>query len=155
MKKTYSLFPLFLLITIIACNNADKTKEGTDSQQALADSLQGQVVEGHDIGMSKTRMITKAKEQAQQLIDSIGKLPAKAREAAQPYKEKLSSLINDLDNAALAMDKWMESINLDSAKDNIEQRIKYLTDEKIKVGKVKETIMQSLQQADSVLRSKF
>ncbi|MDP4263542.1 MAG: viral A-type inclusion protein [Bacteroidota bacterium] len=156
MKPIYLILPAFLLMALGACNNSGiKPKEGSDSQKAMADSLQDQVIAGHDAGMAKTRLISRAKKEAERLIDSINKLPAKAREAAKPYKIKLDSLISHLDNASLAMDKWMEEFNFDSAKNNLEQRIKYLTEEKIKVGKVKEAILGSLQKADSVIKSKF
>lgn len=46
-------------------------------------------------------------------------------------------------------------VNMDSALNNAEQRIKYLTDEKLKVGKVKEAILGSLQKADSLLKEKL
>jgi transcriptional regulator NrdR family protein len=44
---------------------------------------------------------------------------------------------------------------MDSAVSNIEQRIKYLTEEKLRVSKVKEAILNSLQKADSLLKAKF
>jgi hypothetical protein len=50
------------------------------------------------------------------------------------------------------MDTWMREFDMDSALDNLENRIKYLTEEKLKVGKVKKSIIESLQRADSVLR---
>jgi hypothetical protein len=53
------------------------------------------------------------------------------------------------------MNKWMDEFNMDSAVNNMEQRIKYLTDEKMKVGKVKESILGSLHKADSLLKSKL
>ena len=53
------------------------------------------------------------------------------------------------------MDRWMKEMNWDSASNNIEKRINYLTEENQKVTKVKESILNSLQNADSVLRSKF
>jgi len=53
------------------------------------------------------------------------------------------------------MDKWMTEYDMDSAINNMEQRIKYLTDEKMKVGKMKEAILGGLQKADSLLREKF
>ena len=49
----------------------------------------------------------------------------------------------------------MSEFNMDSAVNNMQERIKYLADEKWKVGKVKEAILGSLAKADSVLRSKL
>jgi hypothetical protein len=44
---------------------------------------------------------------------------------------------------------------MDSALNNTEERINYLTTENIKVSKVKDAVLSSLQKADSVLKSKF
>ena len=49
----------------------------------------------------------------------------------------------------------MTEFEMDSAIDNLEQRIKYLTDEKMKVGKMKEAILTSMQKADSLLKVRF
>ena len=124
-------------------------------QKAKADSLEKEVMEGHDAAMPKSTKIPKLRQEAKRLIDSIARLPAKAQEAAAPLKAKLESLYNDLGDAYNAMDKWMMEFRLDSAKDNIEQRIKYLTEEKLKVDNVKEAVLSSLAKADSVLKSKF
>ena len=99
--------------------------------------------------------MTAMQNEAQRLLDSIAKLPAKAREAMIPLKTKLDGLLEDLRSAKSGMDKWMDEYNMDSAVNNIEQRIKYLTTEKIKVSKIKESILNSLQKADSVLKARF
>ena len=49
----------------------------------------------------------------------------------------------------------MEEFNMDSAVNNMEQRIKYLTEEKWKVANVKTAILTSLQKADSILKARF
>jgi hypothetical protein len=156
MKKVFFILSAFLVMVIAACNNAGK-KTGGDNPAPMtkADSLEKDVLEGHDIAMPKSMKIPALQKETKRLIDSIGKLPAKAQESAAPYKAKLEGLLKDLDDAYLAMDKWMNEFNFDSAKDNIEQRIKYLADEKLRVGKVKEAVLGSLQKADSLLRAKF
>ena len=99
--------------------------------------------------------LTRAEQRTRRLLDSIEKLPAKAREAAVPLKVKLDSLQKDLSYAEFAMNKWMEEFNMDSALNNVEERIDYLGSEKLKVSKVKEAILGSLQKADSILKEKF
>jgi hypothetical protein len=86
-------------------------------------------------------------------LDSIAKLPAKSKQDLAPYKVKLDSVAADLSYAIFAMDKWMEEFDMDSAKDNIEARVKYLLDEKMKVGKVKTAILNSLSKADSLMKT--
>lgn len=156
MKKVFFISSAFLLLVIAACNNADK-KTGGDipAPMTKADSLEKEVLEGHDIAMPKSMKIPDLQKETKRLIDSIGKLPAKAQEAAAPYKSKLENLLKELDDAYLAMDKWMTEFNYDSAKDNIELRVKYLAEEKLKVNTVKEAILGSLSKADSLLKTKF
>jgi hypothetical protein len=52
------------------------------------------------------------------------------------------------------MDRWMEEFNMDSASNNEEMRVKYLESEKIKIAKVNEAMLSSLQKADSLLKQK-
>jgi hypothetical protein len=97
----------------------------------------------------------KAKENVNHLIDSVSKLPGKANEAAIAFKEKLTATLNDLNKADLAMNIWMSEFVYDSLKNNAEERIRYLKNEKLKVGEVKEAILSSLAKADSLLKEKF
>jgi hypothetical protein len=156
MKKILFILSAFLFTAFIACNNTDKKPEETaDPQKAQADSLESEVLKGHDVAMPKSMKIPALLKKTQLLIDSINNLPAKVQSTAAPYKAKLESLLKDLNDAHAAMDKWMNEFNFDSAKDDLEQRIKYLSDEKLKVGKVKEAVLGSLEKADSLLKSKF
>ena len=143
-----------LLAVVISCNsNKQNPETGPVNLQAKADSLEKEVIEGHDVAMPKSMKIPALQKEAKRLIDSIGKLPAKAQEAAAPYKTKLEELVKDLEYAGMAMDKWMTEYSFDSARDNIEQRIKYLTEEMIKVDKVKEAVSGSIAKADSLLKA--
>ena len=147
------LFTFIFVIGFLACNSENKkTETKTDSQQSLADSLENEVMDGHDVGMSKYGKLKSMKFEAERLLDSISKLPAKAREAAEPLKIKLDALVRDLGEAKDGMDKWMREFDMDSAVNDTKARIDYLTSEKLKVGKVKESILQTLQRADSLLR---
>lgn len=157
MKKY--IFPLILLI-IAACNNADKKQEGnkdhtTDVPKTQADSLMADIMDGHGVGMSKMGKISVMQKQVTRLLDSIATLPAKTRQAAAAYKNKLDSVAKDLSYAEMAMNKWMDEFNMDSAVNNLDERIKYLTDEKWKVAKVKAAILGGLHKADSLLKAKL
>ena len=118
----------------------------------MADSLMEQVMDGHDAGMSKYGKMQGYKKQIDFLLDSISKLPAKAREASAPYQEKLQAAGQQLATALAQMDKWMEEFNMDSAATDLQKRIQYLSEEKDKVGKVKSLILESVGKADSLLR---
>lgn len=155
MKKLSFILSALLIVGLLACNNSANEAPAKDAKQAEADSLENEVMEGHNVGMAKMHKIANLKAETQRLIDSIDKLPAKARQAAASYKINLESLKNDLTKAGDAMNQWMENFKLDSAKSDLEKRIKYLTDEKLKVGNVKESILQSLQKADSLIKAKI
>lgn len=139
----------------IACNNgaSDETtdrKNGfTPALKTREDSLFHDVMQGHDAGMAKVGKLRKNINETNRLLDSLNKLPASKVNAA--YKQSLTGLQTNLNNANNEMNSWMESFKLDSASDNKELRIKYLQGEKEKVTVVKEHILSALQQADSLL----
>ena len=155
MKRILLVFAV-AVYAISACNNPDKKEEeATLTPKERADSLEKEVREGHDIAMPKSMKIPNLQKETQRLIDSIDKLPAKAGEAAAPYRAKLESVYKELGDAYTSMENWMDNFDYDSAKNNVEQRIKYLTDEKLRVNNVKEAVLGSLQKADSLLKAKF
>lgn len=156
MKRILTILIAASNIIIISCGGGDKKHDhsghNTGEPKTPADSLYEQVIAGHDEVMPKMGKIRGAQKEAQRLIDSIATLPAKAQAEAASLKSKLEELAKDLSYADFAMDKWMTEFDLDSAKNDIEKRIKYLADEKLKVDKVKEAILNSLAKADSILK---
>ena len=154
MKPLFAILFVLAAIAMTACNNSAETKNDTVTK-TKADSLLDEVDNGHAVAMGKMGRLNRTEQEVSRLIDSIGKLPAKARDAAAPYKAKLEGLLEELKSADVNMNQWMESFNMDSAINNTEERIKYLTTEKIKVSKVKDAVLNSLQKADSVLKSRF
>lgn len=159
MNKVYSLLLITALAVVVSCNNEkkqeDHTGHGKNSPQTQEDSLMADVMDGHNVGMAKYSKLQAMEKKVKATLDSIGKLPAKAQQELAPYKAKLDSAAADLSYAIFAMDKWMEEFDMDSAKNNLEARISYLLDEKMKVGKVKEAILNSLAKADSLLKTKL
>ena len=161
MKKVFSLFLLSSVIIMSGCNNSNNNRSSDQdttqpkSKEAIADSLYDDVMDGHNVGMAKFVTLQKARAEANRLIDSLQKLPAQAKQAAAPYKARLDSLVADLQYAEDAMNKWMDNFNLDSAKNDIEKRIQYLADEKVRVNKVRDAILESLQSADTLIKSRF
>ena len=159
MKKIFFLFSVLTFIIITACNNSDNKSTGTSNKTktppSTADSLMEDVMNGHDAGMAKMGKLSTMQNQVQHIIDSIAKLPAKTKKALTPYKAEMDKILEDLKSAKAGMEKWMDEFNMDSALNNMEQRIKYLRDEKWKVSEVKESIVKSLQKADSLIKRKF
>lgn len=158
MKKSIFYFALLGMISAVGCNDAANEHKGLgkdNEPKTEADSLMNDVMDGHNIGMAKMGRLTRAEQTTRRLLDSIAKLPAKARQAAGPLKTKLDSLQKDLSYAEFAMTKWMDEFNMDSAVNDAKQRIDYLGSEKLKVTKVKEAILNSLEKADSLIKDKF
>lgn len=155
MKKNILLFAL--LFAIVACSNADKKHEGhaKNEPKTLADSLMKDIDDGHMVGMSKIGKLHTTRKEVQRVIDSISNFSSKSLQRTALYLDQLKAVIKDLDYADFAMDKWMTEFEMDSAVNNMEQRIRYLTDEKLKVGNVKEAMLGSMQKADSLLKARF
>lgn len=156
-KRIQQIAILFLLIS---CNNNNSGTSGlTDStgkdktSRTISDSLFHEVMEDHNIGMSKMTKISEAQKRVNLAIDSIAKLPANLQKNAMAYKVQLDSVLNKLKYADYGMNKWMEEFDMDSAKNNEEKRIEYLKSEKIKISKVKDAMLSSLKSADSLLKT--
>jgi hypothetical protein len=148
------LFPFIALIILeVACNSTNSEQTKT-ADEIKADSLDNQVEKLHGNAMGKTMHMRDVQKKVETVIDSISKLPAKLRPASATYKHQLDSLLDRMKYADFAMEKWMEEYKFDSLKDDVQKRIEYLESENIKISKVKDAIVLSLQQADSLLRKK-
>ncbi len=152
--KTILAFSLFCIaILVIACNSGGETKK-VSKEQAIADSLWHSIDEGHIAGMKVMGRLNRTQNETRRLLDSLDKLPAKARQAAVHYKTGLDSLLQKLDYADFAMNKWMGEFQFEVEKiyPDIQERIRYLTLENEKVIKMKEAILGSLARADSIYK---
>ena len=146
---------MIALLVFTACkdNEQNERKDGfSDIPKNKEDSLFQEVMEGHNIGLARMSKITKYLTRIQKSLDSINKLPA--AKIDEGYQQTLIDLQEDLNYAEYGMNTWMEEFKIDSAKENSEKRIQYLESEKIKVIKVKESILGSLRRADSVFINK-
>jgi uncharacterized UPF0160 family protein len=161
MKKNCFGLIVLIITGMIACNNGDKKSDrpgGTHKKpKTSVDSLLLQIDDGHINGMSKIGTLHNAKKTIRALIDSIARKPAGAKQKAAAYLASLNAVIKEIDTADYAMEKWMPEYynNTDTLADNINERIKYLNSEKIKINKIKEAILTSLLKADSLLKVKF
>jgi len=147
--------PVLLLVVAITACNSSVSNNSTTKVKTQSDSLMDQVMEGHNVAMAKIRRLHQTKKQIQQVVDSISKLPTEAQKNSMHYKTQLDSAFDRLTRADAAMDKWMSEFNMDSAANDVEKRIKYLESEKIKVSVVKDEIINSLQNADSLIKKKI
>ena len=154
MKKILIVLPAIFILALASCKNEEKKTEVTN-EKVTADSLMKDINEGHNTGMSKYGRLTAMQNEIQRIMDSISKLPAQTKQALTPYTAKLDSLAHDLRTAKDGMDRWMDQFNMDSAINNMGERLRYLSEERLKVTQVKETILKSLFLADSVIKAKF
>lgn len=145
MKKTLYIISIALLA---GCGESSSDRQNGFSQTSKdpVDSLFQSVMDDHDAAMSKMGKLAGAQKQIDQRIDSIKKMRGK-KDTVQ-----LSTLRSELKAAEDNMNNWMHEFSLDSAQDNPQKRMEYLTSEKTKVSKVKDEIFAALAKADSALK---
>jgi len=146
----------FSLISLLAACGGSEHKGHADRQapKTSLDSLYDSIWDAHDAVMPKMSKIRGAQRRAGQLLDSIN-LALNKRSSMETPQEKswkvaLQELIDQLNYADYAMDRWMTEFNIDSAQQKGEARRPYLESEKVKVDKVKDGILRSLSRADSL-----
>ena len=147
----HKIYLPFLLLLAIACGNNESSdrKDGfTKGPQSAEDSLFDEVMHGHDTAMAKMGKLGRYKKEVTAKLDSLKKVGGKKW---ADVGQSLNGLKTDLQQAEDGMNKWMEDFDIDSAQDNIERRLEYLKNEKIKVDEVKRKIFQTLDKADSIL----
>ena len=158
MKSNRIALSFFALIELACNNEVHNEHEGhgkhgaSEKPLTLADSLYNEVMGAHDEVMPKMGKVRGAQKRAQELVDSISQLKGEALKSNLSLKKELEQLVSDLNYADYAMDQWMTDFNLDSGSTNQEVRVKYLLDEKVRVTKVKEAILNSLAKADTLLK---
>ncbi len=158
MRKLPPALLFFTLLVLLSCKDSKSDQDANNSTPAsetsLADSLEDQVWDAHDVGMAKYGTLRGMKLRAEQIIDSISKLPESEKQAATEFREKLTALVTELSNAKEGMDGWMRYYRdvRDSAKDDPPKRIAFLRDEIERVNKVRDAILQSLARADSLIK---
>ena len=156
--KIFMLALICLAFIANGCKNSGKketNEEKSKTESSKADSLMEQVMKGHNEGMSGESKLKRMEAAIQRMIDSIGKLPQKTRKALGSLSGKLDSALNNMRSARSGRDKWMEEFNMDSAKNDMGVRIQYLSSEKDKIEKVKASIVNGLQKADSLIKARF
>jgi hypothetical protein len=153
MKKIIVIPACCLFIALAACNNSDKSRSGPKASQV--DSLYKAVLKEHNEGMAGWMEIEGRQKQIKNLLDSIAALPSKTQSLLESFKTKLNEATKELGVAYEEMNHWMTRMNLDSARDDLKQRFKYLMEEKERGNIVTTLINNNLQKADSLLKTKF
>lgn len=148
--KNFLLLLMVAILVFIGCGTNPSGNE--ENKSSMSESLLDEVVAGHDVAMPKMLKLERLQKEARAAIDSLAKLPASTRSQNSGYASRLDSILKDLEYADFAMNKWMTEFNYDSLKDNEPERIKYLEQEKVKVNKMKDAVLNSISKADSLLK---
>ncbi|MDF2386629.1 hypothetical protein JMG10_34530 [Nostoc ellipsosporum NOK] len=151
MYKLFFAALLIVTVAFVACGADDAAKDLKARSEALYDSM----IKGHDVGMAKMRALTNARNRTKQMIDSLDKLPAQAKEAAADLRARLAGLGDELAAAEKGMNDWMSQINFDTLADDLKGKVRYYTSENEKTTKIKHDILGSLAKADSLLKERF
>lgn len=143
---------LAIIFLSVSCNNSSETSGKVPGSHA--DSLLADILKSHDAAMAKMSKIDAAKNKIQHVIDSFSTLSYTLQKNSAEYKRQLDSTFNRLTFANYAMEKWMNEFNMDTLKNNEAEREDYMQSEKLKITKVNEVMLNSLQKADSALNKK-
>jgi len=143
---------LSLLIFFFAdCNNATNNKSSTGKTRA--DTLMDEVMQYHNDGMAAMSKIDDRGKKMQLILDSLATRPV-AGQNSKNYQTRIDSALQNLKRANDAMENWMDQFNMDSFSNNLNERAKYLESEKLKISAVKDSMINSLRVADSLLVKK-
>lgn len=118
----------------------------TPDLKTREDSLLHDVMQAHDEAMARMAKLSKHLGRIQARIDS---LPSRLRKSAEYLKWQ--EIKHALEEAEHDMNQWMKEFAIDSLKEDKENRMRYLSSEKIKIKAVKEKIISHLARADSLL----
>ncbi|RYZ79965.1 MAG: hypothetical protein EOP04_26755 [Proteobacteria bacterium] len=145
------LLSAFIVVLASCGDNANDSTERKDgfSQSATTpeDSLFEEVMHAHDSAMPKMGPLKGMSAKFDAKVDSLKN--AKSNPALQKEYAVLST---ELKQASDHMNEWMENFVHDSAQNDPQKRIEYLSSEKEKVTKVKDEIFSVLAKADSALK---
>lgn len=133
--------PLLLVLILIGCNG--KTNNGQDSQNANDSgnqALYDEVMKVHDEVMPKMNDIYKLKEELKKDI-------ANAPGLVETKRKQIESAIVQLDAASESMMDWMRNFNPLPDSLGEEKARQYLEEQKVKVVKVKDAMLQAIEEA--------
>lgn len=157
MKKK-NLLPIAVAVLLLtACNNNNQHGDHARGAEpkTTVDSLLKDIDDIHIVGMSKMGQLNTWQQKAQRFIDSLSKLPAKAKAETESLRAKADSLLSELNYADYAMNTWMPEFysHADTLADKVDLRLNYLRTEKEKAEKVTAAIVEGIRKADSLFRA--
>lgn len=149
-KNVVLLSGIILMMAACADESSGDRKDGySEKAKTTEDSLFQEVMDGHDKAMAKMGKIAGYRKQVTQQLDSLKKVKSGSKKELNRSLEELQA---SLKSAEDGMNVWMQEFQIDSAQDDAQRRLKYLSDEKVKVEKVRDDIFSALERADSLLK---
>jgi hypothetical protein len=133
--------PLFFVLILLGCSS--KNDNGQDSQNSNSSgnqALYDEVMKVHDEVMPKMNDIYKLKEDLKKEI-------ANAPDIVEEKRKEIESAILQLDAASESMMDWMRNFDPLPDSSGEEKARQYLEEQKVKVDKVKETMLQAIENA--------
>lgn len=150
------LILLVVLVVLAGCGTQDETPARTNGYEPVLnnreDSLEHDVLEGHDQAMARIAKLSKSSKRVQQLIDSLANIPVSRKD--QSLEQQLNSIQKELAEAHQSMNEWMDGFKLDSLKGQKDARVLYLEAELLKVNSMKNKMLMALEKSDSLLNKK-
>ncbi len=135
MKKIY---PILIAIAIFSGCGKSNTSEQAEESSVATDELYQEVMDVHDEVMPKMNDLYKLKKQ---LMEEIENSP----DLVEERKQELENRIKELDQASESMMQWMRNFNPEDFKADKEEYLDYLNKELEKVNKVKEEMLNALE----------
>ncbi len=152
MLKTVTVFFIAALL-LSACNSGSQQQNpALEGPKTKEDSLYRDIMDAHDVAMPKIGKLKGYISLVKHQLDSLSGLSGNAQSAATNYIASLDSLLESLQYADMAMDKWMTEFEPDSAEDDAESRMRYLESEKVKATAMKNAVLSSVEKAQQVLK---
>ena len=145
------LFSALIVLTASCNSNSSESTDRKDGYSKTAttpeDSLFQEVMNAHDTAMAKMGKMVGYRKQFDARVDSL-----KKAKSGPDLQKRFAQLSTELKQAEDNMNQWMQEFSIDSAQDNPEKRVEYLSSEKVKVTKVKDEILSVVAKADSALK---
>jgi len=145
-----ALIYLGLVLLFFSCaNNNDRADGYSEIKKDTEDSLFQDVMDQHDLAMAKMGSLAGYRKRIQKQLDSLKNVKSSRSTAVG---QDLRELDGQLKQAEDGMNMWMEQFSIDSAQDDNQKRIQYLTSEKEKVTQVKDQVLAAMARADSIFK---
>jgi hypothetical protein len=131
---------LLAVTFILSCKSKDPEQEAVeaDTEKTVSEIMDEKIMDIHDEVMPRMGQLYREKKRLSQKLDSV----------SVEQKEKIQLTIQELDSAMDGMNIWMRQYKPDSA--DVERAQEYFDNQMKKVSKVKDDILESLEDASNL-----